>query len=353
MTRRVTVVGAGVAGLAIAWELARADFAVEVVGELADSASAAAAGMLAPASEALLDDMTAADAAILLRARRLWDDWAARLRIALDTAGTLHVGPATMLEARAAQAERLELRAERDGAGLRFAQEAVLDCGAALGRLRAAAVEAGAELRPGRVEADGGRLCIDGRALDGEVVVAAGWGSVALVAGAPELAGFQPIRGQLLRLAAARGEGPVIRAPDVYLAPAVGGWTVGATMEPGRSDLAADGATSRRLRAAAVALRPELARATGAPAVGVRAASPDARPLVGRSRAGPWLATGLRRNGWLLAPLVAEALRAALTRGDVAAVLGEAARTWDPRRFGPDIKSGASQDAAESPRERA
>jgi glycine oxidase len=50
------------------------------------------------------------------------------------------------------------------------------------------------------------------------------------------------------------------------------------------------------------------------PAVGVRAATPDGLPLVGRSSTpGVWIAAGARRNGWLLAPLIAKVLTAALT----------------------------------------
>jgi glycine oxidase len=71
----------------------------------------------------------------------------------------------------------------------------------------------------------------------------------------------------------------------------------------------------------------------------VRAATPDALPLVGpSSRPGLSLALGARRNGWLLAPLIAEIICAQLA--------GAPAPAWssrlDPlRRFSPPGRSGS------------
>jgi glycine oxidase len=53
----------------------------------------------------------------------------------------------------------------------------------------------------------------------------------------------------------------------------------------------------------------------------VRASAPDGLPLVGRAGAGgPILAVGARRNGWLLAPLVAELVLKAAAGEDGGAV---------------------------------
>jgi len=63
---------------------------------------------------------------------------------------------------------------------------------------------------------------------------------------------------------------------------------------------------------------------------GVRAATPDGLPMVGRGRHhGVLLAVGARRNGWLLAPLVAKIITACVTEGD----LGPYAARLDPGRF--------------------
>ena len=190
-------------------------------------------------------------------------------------------------------------------------------------------------MRTGRVEARGTRLHVEGAALEGEVVVAAGWGSSALAAAVPELAALWPIKGQLLRIAGAPERGPMVRTPACYIAPGPAGAVVGATMEPGRSDLAPDPVALQALRAAATEVRPDLAHGEARAAVGVRAAVADRLPLVGRSRSGVWLATGMRRNGWLLAPLVAEGIAAYLAGADADAALAGQARAWDPARVLP------------------
>ncbi len=77
-------------------------------------------------------------------------------------------------------------------------------------------------------------------------------------------------------------------------------------MEVGRTDLATDAATVERLRSGAIDLLPNLAGASFRARAGVRAATADGLPLVGASQlAGVKLAVGVRRNGWLFAPLMA------------------------------------------------
>ena len=77
-------------------------------------------------------------------------------------------------------------------------------------------------------------------------------------------------------------------------------------------------------------LFPKLAEARFELAAGVRAATPDGLPLAGWSSApGVVLATGARRNGWLLAPLVAEVVAACVTGRD----LGLYGGRLDPARF--------------------
>ncbi|MBJ7413414.1 MAG: D-amino-acid oxidase, partial [Phenylobacterium sp.] len=65
-------------------------------------------------------------------------------------------------------------------------------------------------------------------------------------------------------------------------------------------------------------------------AAGVRAATPDGLPMGGPGRApGVMLAVGPRRNGWLLAPLVAQTIAACVTGRDP----GSFAARLDPARF--------------------
>ena len=134
---------------------------------------------------------------------------------------------------------------------------------------------------------------------------------------------------RLLRAAGGLEGGPVLRGAGVYLCPGPRP-AIGATMEPGRDDLTPDSAATEPLRRAALALRPGLAAAAMSVEVGVRAATPDGLPLVGPSRVpGLFLAVGARRNGWLLAPLVAELVAAYLTGKDP----GANAVRLDARRF--------------------
>ncbi len=328
------VVGGGVVGRLCALRLAGAGWRVELHEDDRPSASAAAAGMIAPASEAVLDGVYPSTAELWRRAAALWPPLARRLGLELAAAGALHTGPRPVLELRERTAGALGVAARWAPGGLLLPEDAHLEAAPALDRMGGALAEAGVLRRAGAVRATGGGLHGAAGPLEGElIVVAAGWGAAALADAAPELAALRPIKGQLLRLEAPGAAGPVIRAPGAYLVPAPRGWTVGATMEPGRHDLTPDPAQMAALRTAAQAVRPELADAPGAPAVGVRAAVADGRPLVGRSATGVVLATGLRRNGWLLGPLVAEAVAAYAEGRDPDAVLGGQARAWSPARL--------------------
>jgi glycine oxidase len=141
------------------------------------------------------------------------------------------------------------------------------------------------------------------------VVIAAGPGALAWGGPIPELAALHPIKGQILSFDAEPLGGPVVRGAQGYVAPQPGGAMAGATMETGRTDLATDTAAVERLRLAAVDLFPHLVGAAFKARAGVRVATADGLPLVGPSeRPGVHLAIGARRNGWLLAPLIARVI---------------------------------------------
>ena len=101
-------------------------------------------------------------------------------------------------------------------------------------------------------------------------------------------------------------------------------------MEAGVSDPRLDPRAAAPLGAFAAELFPALASATFVMQAGVRAATADGWPLVGPSVApGVWLALGPRRNGWLLAPLVAHMTAAYLAGGEP----GRYAELFSPGRF--------------------
>jgi glycine oxidase len=331
---RIAVAGAGAFGSAIALALARAGLSVTVFDPAApgDNASGVAAGMLAPVSEALFDEISAPHLNLLRRARDLWPEFVAGLGVQILKDGVRVEGDAAWLDKIDARRATLNLPADRDADGALFIDEDWrLDARDALTRLRAEAIRLGAVFEAGSVETFGnGALTLsDGRTERFNALVVATGAVERDGALAPETRQLTPIKGQILRLDEGPIAGPVLRGPGVYLSPAARA-ALGATMEFGRDDRAPEADKTAPLLAAAQALRPQLATATALIEVGVRASTIDGLPLVGWSaRPGVMLAVGARRNGWLLAPLVAGLVAAYLTGKDP----GPDAARLDARRF--------------------
>jgi glycine oxidase len=352
---KIYIAGGGVAGLCIALSLARRGAMVRLYDPGGfQSASAVAAGMVAPALEAAFDPLAAGRFELL---RRAADRWPTLLKGAeldpglLVQAGALVAGASGEEDALSALGARLEAlgapslnltgeeaRRRQPGlsgeapAALFVAEEWRLAPGAVLAALREAAAARGVELVRERLSieaADAWRGGSSGQSL----VIAAGAEGRLLGALAPELSHLQPIRGQILAFdrAAGLGDGPTLRnLAGGYVVPQTTGALAGGTMEAGRTDLMPDAATSTRLRRQAASLAPGLAAAPATARVGIRGSTPDGLPLVGRSRTqGVLLAAGMRRNGWLLAPLVADIVAALLVGEPPPA---EAA-LFDPGRF--------------------
>ena len=357
MSARVVVAGAGVFGSAVALALARAGAQVSLVDPSAvgDNASGAAAGMLAPAFEALLDPETTARFALLKTARDLWPDFLGEQGAAaadLRRSGALWLAlpgdPPDLIEARRAGLEALGARVQPWTAAEVAARAPGVDAAVAGGlftpedwrlapmralpALQAAAEAAGAvRLCTSVLAFEAGRVRLsDGESLVADqLVVATGADPADL---APELGQLSPIKGHILRYAASvlAAKGPTLRCRLGYAAGGADGLSVGATMEVGLADRVVDPAVVERLRALALAVSPALTAAPFTPLAAVRAASPDGLPLVGPSvRPGVLLTAGARRNGWLLAPLVAQLTAAYLAGGE----LGPHAALLDARRF--------------------
>lgn len=321
MTARVAVAGAGALGLATACVLAEAGCRVTVFDPAPPGANASgiAAGMLAPVFEATLDPAARPHFDLLMAARDLWPAFAERLGLALDRSSALALGRADWVERVARDVASLGVAAEpaeaaliRDRApdavaeaGLLVADDWRLDAAEALAALARKALEQGASIRR--------EPFVSPKEFD--ISILATGASKGLAEIAPELAVLQPIKGHILR-----ATGPlsgVVRGEGVYAVEAGGGRLIGATMEAGRADADVDPDQAARLRAAGAALFPSLAEAPLTAAAGVRAATPDGLPLAGPSRTpGVLVAAGARRNGWLLAPLVAQVIKAHVLGGD-------------------------------------
>ncbi|HLY79675.1 MAG TPA: FAD-dependent oxidoreductase [Caulobacteraceae bacterium] len=312
-SRSLVVAGAGAIGRTVAFVLARAGHSVTVVDPDPDGANASriAAGMLAPAFEALFDG---GHYDLLRAALALWPPLARELGLTLTWDGAMAVG--TKAEAVAWMAQLAALGAEgelRDLGQDRWAafcdEDRQIDPAGALLALRQGAEWHGARFVSGRVTGfAGGAVQIDGGeriAADGLVVATGAGQDLAPVA--PELSRLTPIKGHILRAGNAYSRIPVVRRPEVYICRTAEGTFLGATMEVGRADSEVDPAIVRRLLADAGELSDGLERLTWAAAAGVRAATPDGLPMVGEASAdGAILAVGARRNGWLLAPMIAE-----------------------------------------------
>lgn len=301
--RTVHVAGAGAVGLSIAVELADVGAAVTVFDPSPDgNASAVAAGMLAPVFEAVLDPVSAGHFPLLMAAREAWPAFAERLGIALNRSGAVYTGQ-RQLAVRKAVAD-LGVAGEPTTEGLLVREDWSLDPEAALARLRETARGLGVAFRSEPLDAP----------LAPDSIAATGWQAVGW---APESWRVTPIKGQLLKAEVGppsdRHSGPIERRDGGYIVPDPAGPLVGATMQPGLTDLEADDALSELVGG----LFPNSELVTGKARVGIRGATPDGLPLVGPSvTPGVWLAMGMRRNGWLLAPLVARMTRAYLAGDD-------------------------------------
>ena len=340
------IAGAGALGACLAFSLARRGARVTLVDPAPESsASAVAAGMIAPVFESVLDADTAVEFDLLRRAAGLWDALAANLGVGLDRTGSLAVGGPDALDRWAALAERLgapvrrldRAAAERLTPGLTAPFGALftdldvrIDPRTALAALARAAT---IEVRRTSVVAwsDGAVRLAGGDILAADRLVVATGAGPGLVCVVPELGVLQPIKGHILRAAGGPRQGAVVRMVRGYVCPSAAGAVIGASMEPGLRDRDIDDGIVRRLADQARESFPGLDRARFEAEVGVRAATPDGLPLAGPSQtADVWIAGGARRNGWLLAPLLAAALAAALV-GDREPELPAA---FDPRRFG-------------------
>ncbi|HXQ17285.1 MAG TPA: FAD-dependent oxidoreductase [Caulobacteraceae bacterium] len=333
----IVVAGAGAIGRTVAYGLARAGHTVTVIDPdpAGGRASRIAAGMLAPAFESVFDE--ASHFALLRAALGLWRPLAREIGLPLACDGAMALGSRAEAETWAAALAALgadaELRDLGRGTWAAFCgEDCQLDAETALERLREAAERHGARHLTGRVRGfAGGRVEINGGAtVAADALVIATGADQSLVALAPELARLTPIKGHILRAPGHFADLPAMRAPGVYLCRTPRGVILGATMELGRDDAEIDPSVVERLLAGGVRLSDGLDRLAWAAAAGVRAATPDGLPMAGAGATpGVILAVGARRNGWLLAPMIAEVVLGAVEgrpRGSVA-------ERFDPRRF--------------------
>jgi glycine oxidase len=345
------VIGAGIVGCSVAYELARRGLSVEVIDErmVGMGATQASAGMLAPYIEAHeespLFDLT-------VRSLNLFDQFVERVSSASGMpvpyrrTGTLTVvtDPADMstlrrtaaalarrgvdadlLDGAAARSEEPQLSADAAG-GLLIRAHGFVAVNDLTRAVAAAARRHGAQFvehsRVRRISgANGVSVDTDRGSLRGDaVVLAAGsWSGRIAIDGVAAPLPVRPVRGQLLYLA---WNGPPLRrtlwAPGCYMVPWDDGTVlVGATSEDAGFDERVTVAGVRDLLDAACQITPQARSASFAGArAGLRPGTPDGLPVIGASAVLPGLiyATGHFRNGVLLSPLTAQLVADAMLR---------------------------------------
>jgi glycine oxidase len=330
---RIIVVGAGVLGLATAAALTRRGATVRVIDDAPEmtNASGVAAGMIAPGLEAALEDESRERADLYRAAAGLWPDFGEAHGIGHVRDGADWRGP---VEPLAGRLNALGFSHEFTAVGLRLPGESrvvdpssaidILSRGLALGRGTVEAVEAGVV-----------HMTSGARARADAVVLATGWQAPSLKAPGLEamLGQVSPIKGHILLIQKELAVVRATRGEGIYLVPHERGVLAGATMEAGFSDRAVDLEIVERLRAAAIALEPSLAGARLTKAMtGIRGSTPDGLPMAGATSVpGVFAALAPRRNGWLLAPMVAGIVAAAIAEE----APPEGAEAFRPDRFGP------------------
>ncbi len=352
------IIGAGLIGLATAWEMSLRGATVAVVEEadlVARGASNVAAGMLAPigelefGEEGLLEMGIASAGAYPEFVSRL--EGATGISVGYNRCGALHVAldrdEASELRRRLDFQRGKGLEVEWLGpsdcrdlepgltpsfhGGVLVPGEASVDPRALCAGLSAALAGAGVEVHTGATIAGAlgpedrleGVHLADGREFHSESVVLAAGARSGQVEWLPAEArpAVRPVKGQVVEL---RGDpdnpisSRILGSERVYVVPRPDGRVIlGATVEEMGFDTAVTAGGVHELLREAYRLLPDIVELEMLGAVaGLRPATPDNIPIIGRGAlAGLILATGHYRNGILLAPLTATSVAQLVATG--------------------------------------
>lgn len=368
---RIAIIGGGIIGLSIGWRLAQAGLSVDLFerDQVGQSASRAAAGMLAAAVEAEPGEQTLVP--LCVASREMWPAFAQELEAAtglpvgLRQEGTMVVAltrddvetlrsnydyqRSLGLEMEwltgAAAKEREPFLNPRTAAAVYSPRDGQVDNRLASAALRVALEKAGGRIHEGVTvtgleragdRVTGVRLEDHVHAADQVVLAAGAWSR--LLPGLPVPPPVRPVKGQMLSLQmdpAAPLLRHVVWGPKCYLVPrADGTLIIGATTEEKGFDnqmtaggvLALLEATWRTLPGVEELPIKEMWH-------GFRPGCRDDAPILGWAPGveGLMLATGHHRNGILLTPITANAVAAMMLTGEV----DERIRAFGPDRFAP------------------
>ncbi len=365
----VIVIGAGIIGLSLGWQLVRRGIPVVLCerGEAGRSASWAAAGMLAPHSEVGFEEEEFLRLGIesLNEFPRFLDEIEEDTgrRVLLDDRGTLivgfhrddterirrlyefreHLGLAVKWLPGSEGREIEPLLSPKITAAIWLPDDCQINNRALVGALKDAFLARGGVLRehtPVRsIVMDTDRVrgvrTEEDEIVSSSVVLAAGCWS-GLVDGIPENVKppVRPVKGQIvsLRMGEEFRFEHVVRAPDAYLLPKDDGrLLVGATQEEMGFDVTPTaGPVMRLLERGWEAIPSIYDLAIDTIDVGLRPGSRDNEPLVGSTEVrGLYYATGHHRHGILLAPVTAYAMCDVILEGKTPDILAP----FRPSRF--------------------
>ena len=359
---KVIIIGAGVAGLAIAWRMAKTGAQVLVLdrAQPARGATYASAGMIAATAEAAVAGSP--EVQFGRRSRDLWPHFAKELEsasgveIAFRQDGALIV-PAGFEEAERLQRDALGGEVEFLGPGqarmrapmlapdivgaLWAPRDAQVDNRALGQALTNAAIRAGAKLSANeaavRIEqAESGEFVVltAFRIQRADVVVLAAGAWSGQIGGLAADLPIRPVKGEMLALVGPTGEAlptPLLWGHGVYLVPRKDRIFIGATVEEAGFDTMPSAHARVWLQERAKALVPSLSGwAVREHWAGLRPASSDGLPIIGESRTpGLFIAGGQYRNGILFAPALAEAVAQLILKQEPA----EEIAAFSPLRF--------------------
>lgn len=356
----IAIIGAGIIGLSCALEFVRRGAHVTLFEKAwpPRGASWAAAGMIAPAFEAInlpgshakLFDLCNASA-------QLWPDWAARLEQESGQPSGFDPTPSLAVARTEPEAARLKavqtalqthilapefctnelaeiepalsddlvsgLLLPSDGqADNRLTLQALITCVEQHERLQICLSAPLLEVTHGRVHHDGyDATLIAAGWQSGEVKLNANGRDLTLQELDPVFAALEPIGGQMLSVAPIEnGPSRTIRSQHIYIVPKSDRIVIGATSEPGRALSAPEPAQIAKLRAQAIQICPVLADAPVLETwAGVRPGFKNHGPILGQTQLPDlYVATGHYRNGILLAPLTAKWMADMILAGEVA-----------------------------------
>jgi len=339
---KIVIIGAGVAGLSIGWRLAQGGAEVTVL-ERAGAGRAstwAAAGMIAASAESA--EMGTQEAALCARSAGMWPGFAAEIeeqaerKIFYRKDGVLiaatNASEADALKARApskfigaGEARKIAPLLREDIAGALWDENEAQVDNRELGIALAAALRrAGGILSINeaavRIETENGRAVAARTPFkvhfaDAFVLAAGAWTSG--IDGLPKDAIPQivPVKGEMIALAPPSGAQlprSLLWGNGIYMAPRHDRLFVGATVEEAGFDTSLTGRAREFLFGHAAGLCPALEEWEIADHwAGLRPRAADGLPVIGKTAVeNVFMASGQFRNGILLAPVLAESLRA-------------------------------------------